>query len=67
MADIIAIVVSLARSVNLGFVSLPVFVIISAGMMTLGLGLRLKWLSLSGVFIAFMYYMAYQIGFLMEI
>ena len=54
----------LKKTVDLGFIELPVYVLIFLVLILLGLGLRRSWLSLSGVFLIFAYYILTALGVL---
>lgn len=64
MNELYELLAILTNVVDLGFVELPVYVLIFFILILLGLGLRRSWLSLCGVFLIFAYYILTGLGVL---
>lgn len=60
--DINFILNSLLDDVDLGFISAPALILISATTVLLGIGLRNNWLSFGGIFVIFSYYALLSTG-----
>lgn len=52
---------SLLEDIDLGFIAVPMIVLLSAIIIIFGVGLRKSWLSFSGVFVIFSYYFLLEV------
>jgi len=60
--DIKSLLNNLLEVVDLGFMAMPTIIFLSAAIVLFGLGLRKSWLSFTGIFVIFTYYLLLEVA-----